>query len=233
VCRRAVLVVAERQRPHPRHSYRRRVGPHDPSDNGTVCQHVEIVIVPFARWAGSRCALEGKVISIRECLRGASLAHRETPPEQETGRGLGTLVSGCTKGLSLVEGSIRKTHGRAKGSSWNVRHEQPIWHALLSAQGIVPKTKAPSSVAQDGAKVTEGRVWVNPSAAKQFGGAEIVPVDRQPGAGDGFAGVARAYFCVLIFSMSAIGTVPSVSGQPLRHGLQRARPNCCRCRTST
>jgi hypothetical protein len=58
-------------------------------------------------------------------------------------------------------------------------------------------------VAQDGAKVTEGRVWVNPSAAKQFGGAEIVPVDRQPGAGDGFAGVARACFCVLIFSMSA------------------------------
>src|SRR6516164_6281578 len=32
---------------------------------------------------------------------------------------------------------------------------------------------------------------------------------------------------------AAIGTVPSVSGRPLRHGLQRARPNCCRCRTST
>jgi hypothetical protein len=83
----------------------------------------------------------------------------------------------------------------------------------IRREGIVPKTKAPSSVAQDGAKVTEGRVWVNPSAAKQFGGAEIVPVDRQPGAGDGFAGVARAYFCVLIFRRRRIG--PSSIAQSL------------------
>src|SRR4030095_16574054 len=32
---------------------------------------------------------------------------------------------------------------------------------------------------------------------------------------------------------AAIGTVPSVSGRPLRHGLQRPRTNCCLCRTST
>src|SRR5215469_8434060 len=32
---------------------------------------------------------------------------------------------------------------------------------------------------------------------------------------------------------AAIGIVPNASGRPLRRGLQRARPSCCQCRTST
>jgi hypothetical protein len=45
----AVLVVAELQRPQPRHSYRRRIGFEDTADNGTIGQHVVIILIPMPR----------------------------------------------------------------------------------------------------------------------------------------------------------------------------------------
>src|SRR5262249_24549678 len=45
-----------------------------------------------------------------------------TPPEEGVGRGLGTLMYGLG---ARFEGSVRKTHGRARGSSRNVRHGKP------------------------------------------------------------------------------------------------------------
>src|SRR5262249_45324060 len=49
VCRCAVFMMTEGQRPHPGTSYRGRVYLQDAPDNGAICQHVEIVILPLAR----------------------------------------------------------------------------------------------------------------------------------------------------------------------------------------
>jgi hypothetical protein len=59
---RAIPVIAEGQRPHPWASYRRGVGLEDAADNRAIFKHVEIVVVPFAGWARSRCAFEDEVI---------------------------------------------------------------------------------------------------------------------------------------------------------------------------
>ena len=48
VRRRAILVVPERQGPHPRASYRRGISLQDPADKFPVTKHVEIVVVPVA-----------------------------------------------------------------------------------------------------------------------------------------------------------------------------------------
>src|SRR5215831_10642979 len=36
----------------------------------------------------------------------------------------------------LMKGSAQETHGRARGSSRNLRHEQPVGHALLEAASV-------------------------------------------------------------------------------------------------
>jgi hypothetical protein len=45
----AIFMMPKRQRPHPWHSYRRRVGFENAADNDAVRQHVIVVIIPFAR----------------------------------------------------------------------------------------------------------------------------------------------------------------------------------------
>ena len=46
--RRAVLMIAKGQRPHPRRTLRRGVHLHDAADDGAFDEHVEVVIVPLA-----------------------------------------------------------------------------------------------------------------------------------------------------------------------------------------
>ena len=58
VRRGAVLMIAKRQRPHPRHAnwHSRRL--HDPANDDAIAEHVEIVVTPFAGGARSRRMLE-------------------------------------------------------------------------------------------------------------------------------------------------------------------------------
>src|SRR5262245_63378585 len=37
----------------------------------------------------------------------------------------------------LMKGSAQETHGRARGSSRNLRHEQPVGHTFLRASGAL------------------------------------------------------------------------------------------------
>jgi hypothetical protein len=53
VCRRAIPVIPEGQRPHPRRSDRRRIG-EDAANQNAVREHVKVVVVPFAGWATNR-----------------------------------------------------------------------------------------------------------------------------------------------------------------------------------
>src|SRR5262245_59052892 len=48
VRRRAVLVMAESERPHPRRANGRGMHLHDPPDGHAVGEHVEIILVPLA-----------------------------------------------------------------------------------------------------------------------------------------------------------------------------------------
>jgi hypothetical protein len=48
VCRGAVLMVAERQRPQLRHSDRRCIGLEDAADHGTIGEHDVIILIPLA-----------------------------------------------------------------------------------------------------------------------------------------------------------------------------------------
>src|SRR5215831_17700053 len=61
VNRRAVFVVPEGERPHPRQANWRGGCFHDAPDDSAIGEHVEIVIVPLAGWTARRCALEGLV----------------------------------------------------------------------------------------------------------------------------------------------------------------------------
>src|SRR6516164_4080594 len=62
VCRPAVAVIAEGERPEPRRSYRRSDGFHDAADHDAIRKHVVIVVFPLAGGTGSRCALEGEIV---------------------------------------------------------------------------------------------------------------------------------------------------------------------------
>src|SRR6516225_3167518 len=55
VCRRAILMIAKGQRPHPRRALRCRVHLHDAADDGTIGEHVEVVVVPLAGGTRGRC----------------------------------------------------------------------------------------------------------------------------------------------------------------------------------
>src|SRR5262249_17876613 len=44
---RAVLMVAKGQRPHPRRTLRRGVHLHDAADDGTIGEHIVVVVVPL------------------------------------------------------------------------------------------------------------------------------------------------------------------------------------------
>src|SRR5260370_19594156 len=77
VGRRAVLMVPEGERPHPRRSLRRRVHLEDATDRNPIGEHVEVVLVLLAGWAGSRCALKdqhrtsaGSVLLLQEFTSG-------------------------------------------------------------------------------------------------------------------------------------------------------------------
>jgi hypothetical protein len=61
VRRRVILMVPEGQRPHPRRTYRRCNGVEDAADHSAIAEHIEVNIVPLARWARSRCSLEDQL----------------------------------------------------------------------------------------------------------------------------------------------------------------------------
>src|SRR6266568_2078532 len=46
--RRAILVIIERERPHPRHAHRHSGCPHDPADDAAVGEHVAIIVAGWA-----------------------------------------------------------------------------------------------------------------------------------------------------------------------------------------
>jgi hypothetical protein len=58
VRRRAIFVVPEGERPHPRRSDRRGDGVEDAADHNAVGEHVEVVVVPLTGWSARRSALE-------------------------------------------------------------------------------------------------------------------------------------------------------------------------------
>src|SRR5215831_13113060 len=53
----AIPMMSKGERPHPRRALRCRVHLHDAADNNGIREHVVIVLVPLARWAGGRGAL--------------------------------------------------------------------------------------------------------------------------------------------------------------------------------
>src|SRR5215475_3194567 len=61
---RAVLVVPEGERPHPRRADRRSMGLIDATDNFAVRQHVEIIVVPLAGWPTKRRPLQEQVVFV-------------------------------------------------------------------------------------------------------------------------------------------------------------------------
>src|SRR5215831_17138137 len=63
VRRRAVLVLPEGERPHPRlaHWHCRRL--HDAADDAAVSEHVVIVLIPLAGWARGGRAFEDQLVS--------------------------------------------------------------------------------------------------------------------------------------------------------------------------
>src|SRR6516225_3545029 len=61
---RAVLMVAKAKRPHPRRTLRRGGHLHDAADDGTIGEHVEVVVVPLAGRTGGRGALEDQIVLV-------------------------------------------------------------------------------------------------------------------------------------------------------------------------
>ena len=57
VRRRAILVLPEGERPHPRRADRRGVGLEDATDNLAVRKDVEIIVAPLPGWPTKRCPL--------------------------------------------------------------------------------------------------------------------------------------------------------------------------------
>jgi hypothetical protein len=54
VRRRAIFVLSEGKRPHPRRCYWRGVGLEDSADDDTNGENVEVVVIPLAGWARLR-----------------------------------------------------------------------------------------------------------------------------------------------------------------------------------
>jgi hypothetical protein len=85
------------------------------------------------RWAStiarSKSAFGNGVVVIPRRSAGASFAKTRTPPGFPMGRGLGN-PQGYSSDI-VNEGSTWETHGRARGSSRNIRHEEPIGDTLL------------------------------------------------------------------------------------------------------
>jgi hypothetical protein len=64
VCWRAVFAIFKSERPHPRRSHCRRIDLEDTTDDNAIGKHVIVVIVPFARWATKRRALQEQIVFI-------------------------------------------------------------------------------------------------------------------------------------------------------------------------
>src|SRR5262249_25155434 len=83
------------------------------------------------------------VPTVRPAPAVAFLKTRTRPSVCESKGGVSrTLMQGGFWG-ELSEGSVRETHGRARGSSRNVRHDQPVRHALLKASGALTEWTHP------------------------------------------------------------------------------------------
>ena len=64
VRRRAVFVMPKGQCPHPRCPDWRCVGFENSANHDAVSKHIEIVVVPLARWAACRCAFQEQVVFV-------------------------------------------------------------------------------------------------------------------------------------------------------------------------
>src|SRR6516165_790205 len=61
---RAILMIAKGERPHPRHANWHSGRLHDPANDDAVAEHVEVVVVPFARGTRSRRTLKDQVVLV-------------------------------------------------------------------------------------------------------------------------------------------------------------------------
>jgi hypothetical protein len=72
--------------PHPGRAYGRRIGLEDAADNGAICQHVEIILVPLARWPARGCPFEDQLAHLAESYRNRWLHSPSTlPSSREAG----------------------------------------------------------------------------------------------------------------------------------------------------
>jgi hypothetical protein len=65
MCGRSICVMPKGQRPHPRCPDWRCVGFENSANHDAVSKHIEIVVVPLARWAACRCAFQEQVVFVR------------------------------------------------------------------------------------------------------------------------------------------------------------------------
>src|SRR5262249_29809024 len=68
VRRRAVFMVPEGKRPHPRRVYGRRISLEDAADDSALRKHVKIVVVPLALGAACRRAFEDEVVLVHPSI---------------------------------------------------------------------------------------------------------------------------------------------------------------------
>jgi hypothetical protein len=64
MCGRSIFVMPKGQRPHPRCPDWRCVGFENSANHDAVSKHIEIVVVPLARWAACRCAFQEQVVFV-------------------------------------------------------------------------------------------------------------------------------------------------------------------------
>ena len=87
VCRPAIAVIAEGERPEPRRSYRRSDRFHDPADDDAIGKHIKVVVLPHAGGAGSGGAFKDQIVLVHftEPTCAASLDHLVGAGEQRRG----------------------------------------------------------------------------------------------------------------------------------------------------
>jgi hypothetical protein len=79
VRRHPILVVPEGERPHPGRTDWRRMHFQDATDHRAIGEHVEVVVVPIARWAACRGAFEDQGFAAIRHRKAGSPPHSMQP----------------------------------------------------------------------------------------------------------------------------------------------------------